>query len=105
MNQSCWWVPLILWATIAVSNTSTAFVGWAKAHDINIDYILHGFPYQNIYAERFNRTYRNDLPDCYPFSDLNEVQQITEDWIEMYHHERPHNALRAMTPAEYRNAV
>lgn len=57
------------------------------------------------FAERFNRTYRNDIPDWYPFSDLNQVQQITEDWIEMYHHERPHNALRAMAPAEYKNAV
>ncbi|WP_407681427.1 integrase core domain-containing protein [Pseudidiomarina tainanensis] len=44
-----------------------------------IDYIKPGCPYQNAYIERFNRTYRDDVLDCYIFNNLNEVKQITED--------------------------
>jgi len=85
--------------------TSEVFVNWAKAHDIMIDYIKPGCPYQNAYIERFNRTYRDDVLDCYIFNNLNEVKQITEDWIELYNNERPHDSLNDMTPFEYRNAA
>ena len=85
--------------------TADVFVNWAKAHDIMIDYIKPGCPYQNAYIERFNRTYRDDVLDCYIFNNLNEGKQITEDWIELYNNERPHDSLNDMTPFEYRNAA
>ena len=85
--------------------TSNVFVDWAKAHDIKIDYIQPGCPYQNAYIERFNRTYREEILDCYLFNNLNEVIQITDDWIEIYNNERPHNSLNDMTPTEYRSAA
>jgi putative transposase len=85
--------------------TSEIFMNWAKAHNILIDYIQPGCPYQNAYIERFNRTYRDDVLDCYIFRNLNEVKQITLDWIELYNNERPHDSLNDMTPIEYRNAA
>lgn len=85
--------------------TSEVFVKWAKTHDIRIDYIEPGCPYQNAYIERFNRTYREDVLDCYIFSNLNEVKQITQDWVELYNTERPHDSLNNMTPIEYRNVA
>lgn len=54
--------------------TSEVFVNWAKAHDIMIDYIKPGCPYQNAYIERFNLTYRDDVLDGYIFNNLNEVK-------------------------------
>ncbi|MDM7861216.1 integrase core domain-containing protein, partial [Alteromonas sp. ASW11-36] len=53
----------------------------------------------------FNRTYRDDVLDCYIFNNLNEVKRLTQDWIELYNNERPHDSLNDMTPIEYRNAA
>jgi len=47
----------------------------------------------------------SDTLDFYIFNNLNEVKQITEDWIELYNTERPHDSLNDMTPLEYRNAA
>ncbi|MDM1708507.1 integrase core domain-containing protein, partial [Thiopseudomonas alkaliphila] len=52
-----------------------------------------------------NRTYRDDVLDLYIFNNLNEVKQITENWIELYNTERPHDSLNDMTPLECRNAA
>lgn len=54
------------------------------------------------YIERFNRSYRNEVLDCYLFNNLNEVRQLTDEWIEVYNHERPHDSLNDMTPAEFK---
>lgn len=85
--------------------TSSVFTDWAKAHGIKVDYIQPGCPYQNAYVERFNRTYRDEILDCYIFNNLNEVKQFTEEWIEIYNNERPHDSLNDMTPIEFRNAA
>ncbi len=74
---------------ILIQATEKENVDW----DIMIDYIKLGCPYQNAYIERFNRTYRDDVLNCYIFNNLNEVKQITEDWIELYNNERPHDSL------------
>ena len=74
--------------------TSSVFADWAAAHNIFVDYI-----------ERFNRSYRNEVLDCYLFNNLNEVNQLTEDWIKVYNTERPHDSLNDMTPAEYRQVA
>lgn len=82
--------------------TSHTFIQWAQAHDITVDYIEPGCPYQNAYIERFNRTYRNEVLDLYIFTNLKEVADITENWIETYNTERPHDSLNDMTPVQYK---
>lgn len=84
---------------------SHEFIAWAEKHSIKIDYIKPGCPYQNAYAERFNRTYRHEVLDLYLFTNLHEVEQITEDWITIYNTVRPHDSLNDMTPVEYKNAA
>ena len=85
--------------------TSSVFTDWALAHSIRIDYIKPGCPYQNGYIERFNRTYGHEVLDLYWFKNLQEVKQITDEWIEIYNTQRPHDSLNDMTPIEYRNAA
>lgn len=73
----------------------------AEEHDIKLEFIHPGKPTQNSYIERFNRAYRTEILDMYVFRTLNEVRELTEDWIREYNEERPHDALNDLTPWEY----
>jgi putative transposase len=55
----------------------------------------------NAFVERFNRTFREEVLDFYVFSRLDEVSEITENWLEQYNEQRPYEALGYLTPAEY----
>ena len=57
---------------------------------------------QNAYVERFNKTYRTEVLDCYVFDSLQEVRDMTADWLHRYNHNRPHEALGRIPPVEYR---
>ena len=39
-------------------------------------------PDQNAYIERFNRAYREEVLNAFLFDSLNEVRDITEEWLE-----------------------
>lgn len=79
-----------------------AFVQWAKAHRMAIQYIQPGKPNQNAYIERFNRTYREEVLDVHLFARLEDVREATWRFIIDYNEHRPHDALGGMTPAEFR---
>ena len=51
---------------------------WANERKIILAHIQPGKPAQNVYIEKFNRTFREDILDAYLFSSLNEVREITE---------------------------
>ena len=74
---------------------------WAEAHKVVLAFIQPGKPQQNAYIERFNRTYREDILDAYLFSTIQEVQAITDDWLEEYNTLRPHAALGGLPPYLY----
>ncbi|MBA3967472.1 MAG: transposase [Nitrospirales bacterium] len=56
-----------------------------------IYHIQHNRPTQNAYIERFNRTYRNEVLNHYLFRDLEEVREITSQWLRIYNEQRPMN--------------
>ena len=60
---------------------------------------------QNGYVERFNRTYREDILDAYLFSDLRQVQNISDEWKDDYNGFHPHKSLNGYSPIGYRHAV
>ena len=84
---------------------SHQFVDWCKGNDVEIKYIQPGKPNQNAYIERFNRTYRNEVLSCYLFEDLDDVREITWDWMQVYNEERPHTSLGGLPPAVFRKKV
>jgi putative transposase len=42
------------------------------------------------------------LRDPYVFDSLQEVRDMTADWLHRYNHHRPHEALGRIPPVEYR---
>lgn len=74
---------------------------WAKEKNIALLHIQPGKPAQNAYVERFNRTYREEVLDAYLFDDLQEVRQVTENWLETYNTIRPHEALQGLPPRQF----
>lgn len=75
-----------------------SFTDWTSAHNIYVDYIEAGCPYQDAYIKRCNRSYRNEALGCYFINNLNEVNWITEDWIQVYNTQRLQGLLNDMTP-------
>lgn len=74
---------------------------WAQEHGVRWVFIQPGKPNPNGYVERMNRTYREDVLDAYLLKNLEEAQELTEEWLMMYNSQRPHEALRNLTPYEY----
>ena len=68
-------------------------------------FIQPGKPDQNAFIERFNRTYREEVLSAYLFDTINQVQEITDEWLERYNQIRPHDALGSLPPARYRREV
>lgn len=83
--------------------TSRDFELWCKDKQIQLCYIQPGKPTQNGYIERFNRIYREAVLDAYLFFDLEQVRELTQQWMQEYNCNRPHEALGNLTPEEWKN--
>lgn len=81
--------------------TSSTFTNWCHKHRIEIRYIQPGKPVQNAFIERFNRSYRTEVLDAKIFNNLEEVREITAEWLEHYNNKRPHESLQNLSPANY----
>lgn len=85
--------------------TSNDFELWCTEMGIQLQFIQPGKPMQNGYVERFNRLYREAILDAYLFFDLEEVKQLTQEWMEEYNERRPHEGLNNLTPEEWKQRV
>jgi hypothetical protein len=85
--------------------TSETFTAWCRSRDIELRFIQPGKPDQNAYIERFNRTYREEVLSAYLFDSLDQVRDITAEWLEQYNEIRPHDALGSLPPARYRERL
>jgi putative transposase len=84
---------------------SQVFSDWCQTHGVALKYIQPGKPNQNVYIERFNRTFRHEVLDAYLFESLSQVREITHHWMTEYNEERPHDSLGRIPPAMFRRQV
>jgi putative transposase len=88
-------------ATLRLDNgpefISDALAKWANKNGVKLLFIQPGRPMQNGLIERFNRTYRQEVLNCYVFETLGEVRRMTEDWQRRYNEERRHEFTRTLT--------
>ena len=80
---------------------SQRLTSWAREQHIEPAHIQPGKPAQNAYIERFNRTFREDVLDAYLFDNLQEVREITQQWLDNYNTVRPHEALKGLPPRQF----
>ena len=78
------------------------FITWCAERAIELWHIQPGKPDQNAFIERYNRTYRTEVLNAYVFESLDQVREISAEWLQSYNEERPHEALERLPPARYR---
>jgi putative transposase len=81
---------------------SAVFMGWCESKGIDLKFIQPDKPQQNTFIERFNRTYHHEVLGAHILENLNQVKDITEQWIKIYNEDRPHAALGKLPPINYR---
>jgi len=75
---------------------------WSEMNQIEFKYIQPGKPTQNAFIERFNKSFRNGVLDCYIFETLGDVRTMTNKWVNDYNHQRPHDSLGGLSPIMYK---
>lgn len=85
--------------------TSPYLTNWCKDKGIELRFIQPGKPNQNAFIERFNRSYRTEVLDSWLFTSLDEVREVTHQWLQSYNEERPHDALGRLPPAVFRERL
>jgi putative transposase len=74
---------------------------WCNQKEIDFKFIQKGKPSQNAFIERFNRSYREGVLSAYLFQSLDQVREITHQWIWEYNNIRPHDSLMNLAPTKF----
>jgi putative transposase len=80
---------------------SNALDTWADQHGVQLEFSRPGKPTDSAFVESFNGHFRQECLDQHWFASLEEARQIIEAWRIEYNTERPHQALKYGTPAEF----
>jgi putative transposase len=80
---------------------SEALMAWCGERDITMHHIQPGKPDQNACIERFIRSYREEVLDAYLLGSIEEAQAISDEWLEDYNTERPHDSLGQVPPRSF----
>ena len=74
---------------------------WAFFNQVELDFSRPATPTDNAYIESFNARLRQELLNASWFLSLADAKARMEEWRKEYNEERPHMALKNLTPKEY----
>jgi len=74
---------------------------WLAQRQCNTIYITPGSPWENPYIESFIGKLREECLNRYLFVNVQETQEILENWRYDYNYYRPHSSLGYLTPVEF----
>ena len=74
---------------------------WAFFNQVELDFSRPATPTDNAYIESFNARLRQELLNASWFLSLPAAKARMEAWRKEYNEERPHTALKNLTPKEY----
>lgn len=93
---------LILHSDQGSQFTSYEFVEFCKKNNIIQSMSKAGCPYDNSPMERFYNTFKNCFYYRYAFSNAEQLDEMTERYINYYNYVRPHSYNGYLTPMEKR---
>lgn len=95
-------VPEIHHSDQGVQYAATEYVVLLKEHHVQMSMAAVGKSQENPFAERLNRTIKEEEVDLSEYVDFNEAFAQIGHFIEqVYQHKRIHSALGYLTPAEF----
>ena len=74
---------------------------WRYAHQVDTACIAPGSPWQHGQNESCNGVFRDGCLDRWLFASVQEARRIINHWREEYNDERPHGALKGLTPTAF----
>lgn len=78
----------------------TQFEKWLMCHDVLPVHCRVKHPQTQGKIERFHRTLNEELIKRYTFADIEEANEIMQEWRTKYNEIRPHEALGMQTPSD-----
>jgi putative transposase len=83
--------------------TSRALDQWAWENGMQLDFTRPGKPTDNGLCESFNGRLRDECLNVNEFESIDHAREKIEAWRVDYNEQRPHGALRHLTPSEFAN--
>jgi putative transposase len=74
---------------------------WAFLNGVELDFSRPATPTDNAYIESFNARLRQELLNASWFLSLADARTRMEAWRKEYNEDRPHTALKNLTPKEH----
>ena len=78
------------------------FISWCAERGIELRYIQPGESDQRAFIEHYNGTDRTEVLNANVFESVDQVREITAEWLQSYNEERPQDASAGLPPATYR---
>lgn len=98
--------PLIVNTDQGSQFTSKTFTGTLKAHGIQISMDGRGRALDNVRIERYWRSYKYECVYLNSITDGWHLKRLTDEYVDFYNNERPHQHLDYKTPAyQYKNGL
>jgi putative transposase len=94
-------IPLYLRSDNGSEFIAQCLQDWLKEQGTSSLFIEPGSPWQNGKCESFNGRFRDECLNMEWFDTIEEAQVVIESWREHYNSERPHSALKYLTPHQF----